>query len=111
MKVRNISKDTVLSENLQEAKSFSDRLLGILKKLNIGCSILFKTRFGIHTFFMKDPIDVVILDNNLKVVKMATVKPNNLFFWNPKYFKVLEFSQGTINKTCTKPGDILILNQ
>ena len=67
---------------------------------------MFKTRFGIHTFFIKEPIDVIVLDDNFKVVKLATVKPNNIFFWHPRFSKVLEFPQSTIKKTKTQIGDI-----
>ncbi|OGE20044.1 hypothetical protein A3E45_02935 [Candidatus Daviesbacteria bacterium RIFCSPHIGHO2_12_FULL_43_11] len=110
MKIFNQTKDTWISENIREAvsfsESFSDRLLGMLKTSHIG-GVMLKTRFGIHTFFMKNPIDVVVLDNNFKVVKISTVKPNCLFFWNPKYFLVLELSQGTVKKTKTEIGNYL----
>lgn len=108
MKITNITKGTVLAFNIREALSLSDKLLGMLKKSNIGGSI-FRTRFGIHTFFMKEPIDVIILDNNFKVIKLATVKPNHLFFWSPKYSLILELPQGIIVKTKTEIGDMLQL--
>lgn len=61
--------------------------------------VFFKTRFGIHTFFLKFPIDVLILDENNRVVKMAqNLKPNSIFVWNPKYSKVVELPAGAISK-------------
>ena len=61
--------------------------------------VYFKSRGGIHTFFMLSPIDVVILDESNRVVKIAkSLKPNRLFFWNPRYENVLELAAGTINK-------------
>lgn len=66
-----------------------------------------KTRYGIHTFFLRESIDVIVLDHNLKVVKIGTVKPNNLFFWNPKHSLVLELPRGTIKKTKTEIGNHL----
>lgn len=130
MKVFNQSKKITLADNLKNADSFSDKLLGLLRKSNIGCSMLFRTRFGIHTFFLKRPIDVIVLDRatsrctsgrscnfsqtrnykNLNVVKVATVKPNKFFFWNPKYSLVIEMPRETIKKTKTEIGDTILLS-
>lgn len=61
--------------------------------------ILFHTRFGIHTFGMKYPIDVVILDKSLVVRKIKqNLLPNRFFFWNPLLDTVIELPQGTIKK-------------
>ncbi|MDO8570296.1 MAG: DUF192 domain-containing protein [Candidatus Daviesbacteria bacterium] len=108
MKLFNKTKNIYLTEDLREANSFSDKLLGMIKNSNLGgwsC----RTRFGIHTFFLKKPIDVIILDDHGKVVKIASMLPNNLFFWNPKYSHVLELPAGIIKKTKTEVGDILSL--
>lgn len=95
MKVINLNKNTQICNNLKEANSLSDKLLGMIKKSNLG-GLIFKTRFGVHTFFLKKSIDVVVLDKKLNVVKLATVKPNRLFFWNPKYNHILELPENTI---------------
>jgi len=72
-------------------------IIGLIGK-NKPEPILFKTRFGIYTFFMRFPIDVIILDNKYKVVKLKeNLKPNSIFVWNPKYNIVLELPAGTIN--------------
>lgn len=61
--------------------------------------ILFHTRFGIHTFGMQFPVDVLILDkkNIVRKIKQNLV-PNRLFFWNPIYDTVIELPNGTIQK-------------
>ncbi|HUQ85327.1 MAG TPA: DUF192 domain-containing protein [Candidatus Limnocylindrales bacterium] len=60
-------------------------------------SIYFKTRFGIHTFGMKFPIDVIILNKANRVVKMnQNMKPNKIYFWPIIYEDVLELPQGMI---------------
>ena len=41
--------------------------------------LFFKTRFGIHTFGVITPIDVLILDKNYKVVKIKALLPLGLF--------------------------------
>ncbi len=107
MVVLNITRKTTVTQDLKEAKSFIDKFLGLLRKSNQR-SLLFKTRFGIHTFCLKESIDVVVLDYKYNVVKLGeSIKPNSLFFWNPKYNLVLEFSKGSIKKSNTKIGDSL----
>lgn len=61
-------------------------------------TVYLETRWGIHTFFMKFPIDVMVLDNKNKVVKIKReLKPWRLFLWNPKYYKVVELPAGKIS--------------
>jgi uncharacterized protein len=71
-------------------------------------NIYFRTRFGIHTFGMKRPIDVLILDKDNKVVKSAgNLKPWRFMFWNPKYDKVVELQSGLIKRKRLNEGDLL----
>ena len=50
--------------NIIEAKTFKQRLLGLMFKKNIDYALLFKRCNSIHTFFMKEKIDVVMTDKN-----------------------------------------------
>lgn len=91
--------------DIKEAKSFFDRLLGLLRPSNPR-SLLFKTRFGIHTFGLSVPIDVIVLDSKFRVVKLReALSSNRLFFWNPKYDTVIELPEGSIRKSDIKIGD------
>ena len=73
--------------------------------------VFFKTRFGIHTFFVKHPIDVLILDNDHKIVKLkANLKPWSVFVWNPKYVRVLELPSGNIKRMKLKVGSMIKLS-
>lgn len=70
--------------------------------------MLLKTRFGIHTFGLKYPIDVLILNKQNYVVAMKEkLKTNRIFVWNIKYETVLELPYGVIKKSITRIGDIL----
>lgn len=72
--------------------------MGLINKTS-GMSLFFKTHFGIHTFFMKYPIDVLILDQKNKVVYLKEgLKPNRFFFWNPIYNNVIELPEDTVKK-------------
>ena|SRR5579883_1490365 len=73
--------------------------------------IHFQTRWGIHTFFMHFPIDVIILDSTFHIVKMKkNLMPWHIFLWNPRYNHVLELPVGVIQKNNWKIGDIITLH-
>lgn len=82
----------------REAKNLLEKVTGLIGKEK-PISLLIKTHFGIHTFGLKFPIDVLILNNKNQVVVMKkNIKPNRIFLWNPTYNKVIELQEGTINK-------------
>ena len=61
--------------------------------------VFFTTRWGIHTLGVLQPIDVLVLDTDDRVVAMSNkLPPNRIFFWNPKYFRVVELPAGWIEK-------------
>lgn len=60
-------------------KSFKDKTVGLLGAKS-AYPVLMKTRFGIHTFGMKFPIDALVLDKKSRVVKICeNLKPNGVF--------------------------------
>ena len=73
-------------------------------------AVFFTTRWGIHTFFVRFPIDIVILDehNTVCLLKRALL-PNRVFVWNPKYYRVIELPGGTIEKIKLKIGEKITL--
>jgi uncharacterized protein len=109
MKVVNTTRDRILAETIINATSIKDQSLGLLQHKD-PTAMLIKTRFGIHTFFMKYPIDVLILDQQNFVVKLKeNMQPNTIFLWNPKYETVIELPVKTINVSNTQLGDSIIL--
>lgn len=91
--------------------SFYNRAKGLIGETRAK-NILLKTRFGIHTFGVKFPIDVVILDKRNCAVRLKEqLKPNSFFFWPIRYNTVLELPSQTIKEQKIMPGmrlDILI---
>ncbi|HUD19276.1 MAG TPA: DUF192 domain-containing protein [Patescibacteria group bacterium] len=70
--------------------------------------VFFTTRWGIHTFGVLFPIDVLILDNDNRVVKLTReLPPNRLFFWNPKYQNVVELPASEIKRKGIILGDYI----
>jgi uncharacterized membrane protein (UPF0127 family) len=72
--------------------------------------LLLFTRFGIHTFGLSFPLDVVILSADHTIVsRKKSLLPNHLFFWNPRWSIVLELPSGTIDQLHLQLGDRLRL--
>ena len=90
---------------VKEARSLKEKAIGLIGKEK-PASLLIKTRFGIHTFGLKFPIDVLILDKKNKVVFLKkNLMPWRIFLWNPMFDKVLEMPLGTIDKKKIKIND------
>ncbi len=53
---------------LINCKSFSSRLKGFMFKKNIKNALLFDKCNSIHTFFMKENIDVILCDKNNNIL-------------------------------------------
>jgi uncharacterized membrane protein (UPF0127 family) len=107
MKVINLNTQATLADNVSVARSFMDNTIGLLKE-SAPTSLMLTTRFGIHTAGMRFAIDCVVLDNhNIICAMRKDMRPNDFFFWNPRYSKVIEFPTGTLEKTHTELGHLL----
>lgn len=63
---------------IKEAKTFIQKLKGLMFQTNFDYILKFKTN-GIHTFFMKVPIDVVLTDNANQILYIyRNLKPNKI---------------------------------
>jgi hypothetical protein len=104
--LKNITKNRLISREIVFKKDFG-KILGLIGKKEPE-AIVFKTRFGIHTFFLNFPIDVLILDKKNRVKELKEgLSPSRVMFWNLKYDIVVELPQGLIKKSETKLGDLL----
>jgi uncharacterized membrane protein (UPF0127 family) len=104
--IRIQSSGKVVTKDAKMVTSFKEMSLGLLDKASPS-SLIFNTRWGLHTLGMKHPIDVIVLDSSGKIVRLKSLKPNRIFTWNPKYSQAIEFPQGTIKKINLKKGDYL----
>lgn len=72
--------------------------------------ILIQTRFGIHTFGLRFPIDLAVIDREDYVRTLRhEFKPNGIFLWSPKYDRILELPKGTLKENKIKKGEKLEL--
>ena len=53
---------------IKEAKTFYERMMGFMGKTNINYGILFPKCNSIHTFFMKEEIDVIGLNEKNEII-------------------------------------------
>lgn len=73
----NLTGDTMLK--IVIAKTFKDKLLGLINQKNINYGMFFPNVSSIHTFFMKEAIDVIGVDKNLIIKeKYYNVTPNKI---------------------------------
>lgn len=83
--------------NIREAKSFRDRLMGLMFKKNINYGLLFNNCKSIHTFFMKEEIDIVATDKNDNIIKeYKNVKPWKILFAPKGTKKIYELPKKTL---------------
>lgn len=97
----------MITISIKKASTIKEKIIGLIGKKE-PIMLLINTRFGIHTFGLKFPIDVVILNQNSRVVKLKkSLKPNRIFLWNPIYDAVLELPEGSINRLKIKLKNVL----
>ncbi len=96
-------------DNLKIALSVTERTKGLIGALE-PFPLLIRTRWGIHTFGVKFPLDIVILDNEYRIRSLRpSLVPRRIFFWNPKFSIVIELPDGAIKKSDLKVGNQLVL--
>jgi uncharacterized membrane protein (UPF0127 family) len=103
---------SVACERCVVADSFFTRLRGLLgrRELSRGEGLLIRPGSSIHTWFMRFPIDVVFLDRELRVVRVAAdVGPWRLR-WGKGARQVLELAAGEAAARGIEAGDRLTLD-
>ena len=74
-----------------EARTFTKRLFGLMGKENIDYGMFFPKCKSIHTFFMKESINVFGLDNdNVVIFRKLNLMPNKILDIKQKKTNILE---------------------
>lgn len=77
--------------NLYECTSFISRLKGFMFQKEINFSLLFNKCNSIHTFFMKENIDVIMCDkNDVILYYYPNLKKNKIILPKKQVYKVYE---------------------
>ena len=65
--------------NVDIANNFKKKLLGLMGKKNIQKGLFFPNTNSIHTFFMKEAIDIIMIDNDNNVIYYEkNLNPNRI---------------------------------
>ena len=84
------------SKKIKEAKTFFQKLKGLMFKKNFDYILKFKTN-GIHTFFMKTKIVVVLTDKNGKILYIyKSLKPNRIILPKKHVTYTYEMPEGFV---------------
>ncbi|MBM3858648.1 MAG: DUF192 domain-containing protein [Verrucomicrobia bacterium] len=107
MIVRNLTKNTLLSERCWFADSFWNRLVGLIGRrfFSEGEGMIFDRCRAIHTFGMRFAIDVVWLNKDFQVLRAVESLLPYRVCAQPRAAFVLELPEGTIRRTHTAAGD------
>ena len=82
---------------LEKANTLKKRFFGLMGKKNITNGIYFPKCNSIHTFFMKEKIDVIMIDKNYKILLIKkNVKRNKIIYKKEAYYTI-ELPFNTIN--------------
>lgn len=83
---------------IKNAVSFAGRLKGLMGKTNISYGMYFKNCNSIHTYFMKEAIDVIGLNCQNEIIFLEqNVRPNKIIWIhrNTKKTSILELPKNT----------------
>lgn len=100
----------MITVKAKELKSFKEKSIGLIGAKEVN-PVFFKTRFGIHTFSLNFSLDIIVLDNKNRAIKIKKgLKPNRIFLWNLKFDSIIELKSGAIEEKGIKLGDIIQLD-
>lgn len=109
-RVTNLTRNTLLADRASRADTFARRFKGLMgvTALAVGDGLHLEPCTGVHTFFMRIPVDAVFLDINLEVIAvyhaMAPWSMSRVYLGARS---VLELPTGTTRATETHTGDRL----
>ena len=112
VRVINQTRDTIIGSQVTIADTSLSRMFGLLGKrgLSAGEGLWIKPSSGVHTVGMKFTIDVIGLDNELKVVKLwRNLVPYRLTSVSWKMKSVIELPAGRIDECQVEVGDTLTI--
>ncbi len=97
--------------NIKVADTFKTRLIGLMGKKKITYGILFPKCNSIHTFFMRDNIDILMLDEKYQIKYIYENFKKYKILYKKEIKHIMELPKGSINKFKIKVNDnIKIVN-
>jgi uncharacterized membrane protein (UPF0127 family) len=112
LRISNPVRQSVLGDRIGVADTTLARLVGLMGRgpLAPGHGLLIRPSNGVHTFWMRFSIDVLLLDGESRVLSAyGNLRPFRLTAINWKVSSALELPSGMIAATDTQLGDQLQL--
>lgn len=112
MRVMNQTRGVVLADEVKMADTFVSRFFGLMGRAMLpeGEGVVIVPCSGVHTLFMRFPIDVIYISREGKVVRVdEAMRPWRLgrIVRTSRY--VVELPQGTAARAGTRVGDEIAL--
>jgi uncharacterized membrane protein (UPF0127 family) len=113
LRVTNTTRGTMLADRADIADTSAKRRTGLLKHSGLapGEGLWIVPCEGVHTFFMKFPIDVVFLNRKRTVLKIRPNMGRRRIALSLRAHSVLELPAGRLAETATQAGDVLELEK
>ncbi|MCA1645506.1 MAG: DUF192 domain-containing protein [Chloroflexi bacterium] len=108
--VANAIRRTVLAARADTARGPWKQFKGLMGRADLlpGTGLVLPNTRGVHTHFMRFPIDVVFYDKNLVVLDVAhALRPWRLSAYHLRAKGVVELPAGTAAASATRRGDVL----
>jgi uncharacterized membrane protein (UPF0127 family) len=110
VRIVNVTRDAVLAERAELATGWWARAKGLLgrRELPAGEGLIIRPCNSVHCFFMAFPIDVVYVDRDYRIVRLAPdLRPNRVGPLVLGARDVIELPAGVIAATGAAVGDRL----
>lgn len=82
---------------LDKADTILKRFFGLMGKKNIKNGLFFPKCNSIHTFFMKENIDIIMIDKTKKIVLLKTNVQKNKITYKKEAYHTIELPKNSIN--------------
>ena len=93
--------------SLEVAESWSGRLKGLLGRDGIEGALLLKPASSVHTLGMRFAIDVAYCDADMRVLRVATMKPGRFGRFMLRARSVIEAEAGSFQRWGVQPDSLL----
>ncbi len=113
LRVRNLTKNTILADRADIADTSATRQKGLLKHTGLaeGEGLWIVPCEGVHSFFMKFAIDVVFINKKRVVTKVRPNMVKSRIALSFRAHSTIELPVGVIEKSRTAVGDQLDLEK
>ena len=103
----NLTRKTILCDRCHFANTVLKRMVGLLNRRNFakGEGLLLDRCYGVHTFGMRFPIDILFLDKDLHVIRAVKALPPYRTSIVKMAVYVLELPVSALDASHTEEGD------